>query len=211
MSLFGNSSSRNQSKNLVEFRAGKMTMRGNMVHPDKRKGLVYIHQSSDSLIHFCWRDRQTGNVEDDWIIFPEDCEYVRVPQCTTGRVFLLKFKSSNKKSFFWMQEPKSDKDESYSRKVNEYLNNPPTPGSQTGRGSGNERDLQSLLSSMSQTQLMQLFGNVGGMSGLSSLMVSPDGYGYFYNIICNSFYIFYFYELMENLNYNIEIKLPISF
>jgi len=177
MSLFGNSSSRNQSKNLVEFRAGKMTMRGNMVHPDKRKGLVYIHQSSDSLIHFCWRDRQTGNVEDDWIIFPEDCEYVRVPQCTTGRVFLLKFKSSNKKSFFWMQEPKSDKDESYSRKVNEYLNNPPTPGSQTGRGSGNERDLQSLLSSMSQTQLMQLFGNVGGMSGLSSLMVSPDGVG----------------------------------
>lgn len=177
MSLFGNSSSRSQSKNLVEFRAGKMTMRGNMVHPDKRKGLVYIHQSSDSLIHFCWKDRQTGNVEDDWIIFPEDCEYVRVPQCTTGRVFLLKFKSSNKKSFFWMQEPKSDKDESYSRKVNEYLNNPPTPGSQTGRGSGNERDLQSLLSSMSQQQLMQLFGNVGGMSGLSSLMVSPDGVG----------------------------------
>jgi len=177
MSLFGNSSSRNQSKNLVEFRAGKMTMRGNMVHPDKRKGLVYIHQSSDSLIHFCWKDRQSGNVEDDWIIFPEDCEYVRVPQCTTGRVFLLKFKSSNKKSFFWMQEPKVDKDESYSRKVNEYLNNPPTPGSQTGRGSGNERDLQSLLSSMSQQQLMQLFGNVGGMSGLSSLMVSPEGVG----------------------------------
>merc|ERR1711911_251071 len=111
------------------------------------------------------------------IIFPEDCEYVRVPQCTTGRVFLLKFKSSNKKSFFWMQEPKVDKDESYSRKVNEYLNNPPTPGSQTGRGSGNERDLQSLLSSMSQQQLMQLFGNVGGMSGLSSLMVSPEGVG----------------------------------
>lgn len=177
MSLFGNSSSRNQSKNLVEFRAGKMTMRGNMVHPDKRKGLVYIHQSSDSLIHFCWKDRQSGNVEDDCIIFPEDCEYVRVPQCTTGRVFLLKFKSSNKKSFFWMQEPKVDKDESYSRKVNEYLNNPPTPGSQTGRGSGNERDLQSLLSSMSQQQLMQLFGNVGGMSGLSSLMVSPEGVG----------------------------------
>jgi len=177
MSLFGNSSSRNQSKNLVEFRAGKMTMRGNMVHPDKRKGLVYIHQSSDSLIHFCWKDRQSGNVEDDWIIFPEDCEYVRVPQCTTGRVFLLKFKSSNKKSFFWMQEPKVDKDESYCRKVNEYLNNPPTPGSQTGRGSGNERDLQSLLSSMSQQQLMQLFGNVGGMSGLSSLMVSPEAVG----------------------------------
>ncbi|KAK4036179.1 hypothetical protein OUZ56_028245 [Daphnia magna] len=177
MSLFSNSSSRSQSKNLVEFRAGKMTMRGNMVHPDKRKGLVYIHQSSDSLIHFCWKDRQSGNVEDDWIIFPDDCEYVRVPQCTTGRVFLLKFKSSNKKTFFWMQEPKTDKDETYCRKVNEYLNNPPTPGSQGGRGGsnlGSERDLQSLLSSMSQQQLMQLFGNVGGMSGLSSLLVPSD-------------------------------------
>ena len=43
--------------------------------------------------------------------------------------------------------------------------------------SGNERDLQSLLSSMSQQQLMQLFGNVGGMSGLSSLMVSPEAVG----------------------------------
>ena len=71
MSLFSNSSSRSLSKNLVEFRAGKMTMRGNMVHPDKRKGLVYIHQSSDSLIHFCWKDRQSGNVEDVCLIlFP---------------------------------------------------------------------------------------------------------------------------------------------
>ena len=64
MSLFGNSSSRSQSKNLVEFRAGKMTMSGSMVTADKRKGQVYIHQSSDSLIHFCWKDRQSGQVED---------------------------------------------------------------------------------------------------------------------------------------------------
>jgi len=76
-----------------------------------------------------------------------------------------------------MQEPKSDKDDSYCRKVNEYLNNPPTPGAGSSRGGGNlgsERDLQSLLSSMSQQQLMQLFGNVGGMSGLSSLLVPSD-------------------------------------
>jgi len=176
-----------------------MTMRGNMVHPDKRKGLVYIHQSSDSLIHFCWKDRQSGTVEDDWIIFPDDCEYVRVPQCTTGRVFLLKFKSSNKKTFFWMQEPKSEKDESLCRKVNEFLNNPPTPGSGGGRASAGketpstrvgqgrhrrrnaadniiagERDLQSILNSMSQQQLMQLFGSVSGMPGLSSLLVPSE-------------------------------------
>lgn len=52
------------SKYLVEFRAGKMTLKGNMVTPDKRKGMVYIQQSDDSLIHFCWKDRTTGNVDD---------------------------------------------------------------------------------------------------------------------------------------------------
>lgn len=59
------SSSRgSSSKYLVEFRAGKMTLKGNVVTPDKRKGTVYIQQSDDSLIHFCWKDRTTGNVDD---------------------------------------------------------------------------------------------------------------------------------------------------
>lgn len=62
--LFGNTSGRSQSKNLVEFRAGKMYMKGKMVHPDKRKGLVYVYQSDDSLMHFCWKDRTKGTVED---------------------------------------------------------------------------------------------------------------------------------------------------
>ena len=41
-----------------------MYMKGKMVHPDKRKGQVYIYQSEDSLMHFCWKDRTNGNVED---------------------------------------------------------------------------------------------------------------------------------------------------
>ena len=61
--LFGHAG-RSSSKNLVEFRAGKMTLKGTTVTPDKRKGLVYIYQSEDSLMHFCWKDRGTGNVED---------------------------------------------------------------------------------------------------------------------------------------------------
>lgn len=76
---------------------------GRMVYPDKRKGLLYVYQSEDSLMHFCWQDRTTGTVEDDLIIFPDDCEYVHVPQCTTGRAYLLKFKSSNRRFFFWLQ------------------------------------------------------------------------------------------------------------
>uniref|UniRef100_A0A7M4EDB5 ADRM1 26S proteasome ubiquitin receptor n=1 Tax=Crocodylus porosus TaxID=8502 RepID=A0A7M4EDB5_CROPO len=124
------------SKYLVEFRAGKMSLKGSTVTPDKRKGLVYIQQTDDSLIHFCWKDRTSGSVEDDLIIFPDDCEFKRVPQCTTGRVYVLKFKAGSKRLFFWMQEPKTDKDEEHCRKVNEYLNNPPMPGALGGNASG---------------------------------------------------------------------------
>jgi hypothetical protein len=62
--LFGNNASRGASKNLVEFKAGKMTMKGKMVYPDTRKGQLYVYQSDDSLMHFCWKDRTTGVIED---------------------------------------------------------------------------------------------------------------------------------------------------
>lgn len=123
------------------------------------------------MTHFCWKDRTSGNVEDDLIIFPDDCEFKKVDQCKDGRVFLLKFKSSNRKLFFWLQEPTNDKDEEYCRKVNELLNNPP----QANNGGGSRQegsDLQYMLNNMSQQQLMQLFGGVGQMGGLSSLLGS---------------------------------------
>uniref|UniRef100_A0A8C5ELK0 Proteasomal ubiquitin receptor ADRM1-like n=1 Tax=Gouania willdenowi TaxID=441366 RepID=A0A8C5ELK0_GOUWI len=167
------------SKYLVEFRAGKMTLKGSTVTPDKRKGTVYVQQSEDSLIHFCWKDRTSGNVDDDLIIFPDDCEFKRVNQCTTGRVYVLKFKAGSKRLFFWMQEPKTDKDEEFCRKVNEYLNNPPIPGAPgSGGGSGHELSalggeggLQNLLGNMSHNQLMQLIGptGLGGLGGLGAL------------------------------------------
>lgn len=173
--IFGNSSSGN-SGHLVEFRAGRMNMVGKMVHPDNRKGLVYLYQSDDQLIHFCWKDRTTNTVEDDLIIFPDDCEFKKVEQCSTGRVFLLRFKSSNRKLFFWMQEPKNDKDDEWCRRINDVMNNPPSANSLSsgsGRGADNG-DLQYMLNNMSQQQLMQLFGGVGQMGGLTSLLGSMN-------------------------------------
>lgn len=82
--LFGSSAAGPGStggiKHLIEMRAGKMSQKGNlsvgrvlkqysfhllfilgrMVYPDKRKGLLYVYQSEDSLMHFCWQDRTTG-------------------------------------------------------------------------------------------------------------------------------------------------------
>ncbi|CAG7730338.1 unnamed protein product [Allacma fusca] len=164
----------NQQKNLVEFRAGKMTLKGSTVSPDKRKGLVYIYQSEDGLTHFCWKDRKSGTVEDDLIVFPDDCEYKKVTQCKEGsRVFLLKFKTSARKLFFWMQEPKADGDDDLVWKVNDSLNNPGGSGGNARQGgqSGSvtptpsESEMQALISNMSQSQLMQL---IGGMSDLGS-------------------------------------------
>lgn len=102
------------SRALVEFRAGKMTLdaRTKLVTADKRKGLIQVEQGEDDhLMHFKWKDRSNGNtLEDDLIIFPDDIEFKAVPQCQTGRVFIMKFKSSpGRNMFFWMQEPKDDK------------------------------------------------------------------------------------------------------
>ncbi|MCL4131497.1 UNVERIFIED_CONTAM: hypothetical protein GTU68_006862 [Idotea baltica] len=181
--LFGNTS-RSTSKNLVEFKAGKMFMKGKMVHPDKRKGLVYVYQSDDTLMHFCWKDRTSGTVEEDLIIFPDDCEYKKVSQCTTGRVYVLRFKSNNRRIFFWMQESKTDKDEEVTRKVNEYLNNPPAPGSQRSTSSTpnpvlgssdlsnlQNSDIHNFIGNISQQQLMQILGS--GVPSLATLL-SPN-------------------------------------
>jgi len=40
------------------------TTRGLMVHADTRKGVVYIYQSEDNLMHFCWRERSKSTAED---------------------------------------------------------------------------------------------------------------------------------------------------
>lgn len=183
-------------KALVSFKAGKMNLDSgtNLVTADKRKGQVTVEQGEhDQLMHFKWKDRTSGNVEDDLIIFPDDIEFRKVKACTTGRVFILKFKSSSRKMFFWMQESKADKDEENCKKVNDYLNNPPAAraggggsGSGSGRGGSGaggsggglldlsnlgDSELQSLLNNMNQQQLMNLFGgSLGGSGGGSGGM-----------------------------------------
>jgi hypothetical protein len=113
------------------------------------------------------------------IVFPDDCEYKKVTQCKEGsRVYLLKFKTSARKLFFWMQEPKADGDDDLMWKVNDALNNPGGSGSSARQGgtSGSatptpsESEMQALLSNMSQSQLMQLIGGMSDLGGSSGLL-----------------------------------------
>ena len=61
----------------------------------------------------------------DLIIFPDEAVFKKVKQCTTGRVFLLEWKSTERRLFFWMQEPSDEKDAELCEKVNKALNSPP--------------------------------------------------------------------------------------
>ncbi|KAK3822658.1 MAG: proteasome complex subunit Rpn13 ubiquitin receptor-domain-containing protein [Benniella sp.] len=107
---------------LLEFKAGRCfrTAGTNTVKPDPAKGLVYLDEE-DGLTHFYWKNRTTGAVEDDWVLFPGDAELVLVPQCTTGRVVMLQFKSSSEKMFYWLQDAKTDQDQSIIQQVNALI------------------------------------------------------------------------------------------
>merc|ERR1719440_215229 len=69
-------------------------------------------------MHFQWQDRDKNETPVDLIVI-NDAYLEKIDKCTTGRVYLLRFTSSDKKLFFWMQEPKTDKDAELIKKFNE--------------------------------------------------------------------------------------------
>ncbi|GKU98489.1 hypothetical protein SLEP1_g11493 [Rubroshorea leprosula] len=108
---------------MLEFRAGKMLLDGKRVVPDSRKGLIRIARGEEGLVHFQWLDRAQNAVEDDQIIFPDEAVFEKVDQAS-GRVYILKFNTDDRKSFFWMQEPRAEGDSQLCSSVNYYINRP---------------------------------------------------------------------------------------
>lgn len=95
---------------------------------------------------------------------------------------MLKFKANERRLFFWSQESKSDKDDEYVTKINEYINNPSLARNNAAGASdiGNEDDLRNLFhgSDMNAQQLITMLGNVrniSGSGGLASLLGSVSG------------------------------------
>ncbi|KAG0172529.1 adhesion regulating molecule 1 [Apophysomyces sp. BC1015] len=127
-----------------------------------------MDQSDDQLMHLYWKERRAVNPEEDLIIFPDEAELVRVPECTTGRVYLLRFRKSSQKFFFWMQSKNDDKDEENVRRVNQLINDP-LSAMNDRHGSSDadalmDYDSQNNINRM-PPQLFQLLQTAGGPGG----------------------------------------------
>ncbi|KAI8139809.1 proteasome complex subunit Rpn13 ubiquitin receptor-domain-containing protein [Fennellomyces sp. T-0311] len=183
-------------KHLVQFNAGKCIREGNMLKPDLRKGMVYMDQTDDQLMHFYWKERKASEPEEERIIFPDEAEFVRVTECTTGRVYSLNYKSSGEKLFFWMQNKSDDKDEEHVTRVNRLINDPQSavldqgsgssahtrmPGIDVDFGDGAPADMMQLLGNsperISRENIVQFLQAAGGLGGTipSSMVQGGDG------------------------------------
>ncbi|CAI4228833.1 unnamed protein product [Auanema sp. JU1783] len=150
------------SPNLIEFKAGRSNLQAGTenkkkVVADKCKGTIIIKQSSDQLMHFCWKNRETGAIVDDLIIFPGDTEFREVKGCPDGQVFMLKFKTSNESRFFWVQEPDIEKD--IVQKVNDTLNKPPSQR-MAARGGSSERHVAPSVTGFPGTEEFSTLGGI---------------------------------------------------
>lgn len=107
------------------FRAGRMHRKDSpagYVTAERTKGLVYLERSSeDELLHWRWQNRETGEVEDDLIVFPEDAEFRFIKEAKGDRVFALYFRSSGQLVFYWMQSKNDAMDQRHFDSVNAIL------------------------------------------------------------------------------------------
>jgi len=101
---------------ILAFKAGRAFRREgtNIVEPRPDKGAVVIERGEDEELHFMWKNRATEETEEvrpsqvqcksqlsvfqDLILFPPDASFVCVPQAS-GRMYVLKFSSSNSRHF----------------------------------------------------------------------------------------------------------------
>jgi len=152
----------------VEFKAGRMDWDGKMVTADKRKGkLILLTNVEEQLMHIQWMDRDKNETGIDLIVI-NDAYFEKIEKCKDGRVFLLRFTSSEKKLFFWMQEPKSEKDEELIKNFNEAVgakipekgSAPPSTGAPTGP-TGGQQPIDPALRAI----LSQILAQQGGQGG----------------------------------------------
>ena len=81
--------------------------------PVDRRGLLQLKRDETGLMHLQWQDRITSAIDFNKMVFPDEWTFSLVKQVDDGRLIWMKFKQSGnvaKDHFFWLQEPKTDKD-----------------------------------------------------------------------------------------------------
>ncbi|KAJ8080681.1 hypothetical protein PM082_017515 [Marasmius tenuissimus] len=93
-----------EGETILAFKAGKANRRGNtnFVDPSPTKGAVILTKGDDDLLHFIWKNRETNVIDEDLILFPTDATFTKVSQ-SAGRVYVLKFSSSDQRHFVSLQ------------------------------------------------------------------------------------------------------------
>ncbi|KAF8631798.1 hypothetical protein AX17_005013 [Amanita inopinata Kibby_2008] len=114
------------AETILAFKAGRAFRREgtNTVDPDPTKGAIILSNGDDGLLHFMWKNRTNDQIEEDLILFPSDASFVKVALPTSGRVYVLKFSSSNQRHFFWMQDASVVRDEEFVNNLNGLLQDP---------------------------------------------------------------------------------------
>ncbi|KAG2069086.1 adhesion regulating molecule [Suillus decipiens] len=112
-------------RTILAFKAGRSFRRAgtNFVDASPTKGAIVL-TNEDGLIHFMWKDRTTGEVGEDLILFPGDAKLEKVTQSSWGRTYVLKFESSDQKHFFWLQDSSTLRDEEFVTNLNRTLADP---------------------------------------------------------------------------------------
>lgn len=140
MSIFG-AAAATPSNVLLQMKAGKLVQQGTSVTSDPRKGLLILRKTEDGLMHLIWKDRASGTVEDDLIVFQNDAAMEHVPQCTSGFAMMLRF-TTGRKALFWSQEPRKkgagweevSKERELVKKANDILNGTTAPATAASSG-----------------------------------------------------------------------------
>ncbi|KAG8818715.1 hypothetical protein FRC19_010365 [Serendipita sp. 401] len=111
---------------MLAVKAGRASRRESTswVDPQPTKGLLGLALGDDGLLHLTWKNRETNAVEDDLIIIPGDASFHKVTESPSGRVFVLKFDSSDQKHFYWLQDPSPSILEQLEANVNGLLQDP---------------------------------------------------------------------------------------
>merc|ERR1711972_1181574 len=117
-----------QTNYLAEIKCGRMTMNEStkMVEPQLEKGLLFVKQMNDTLIHLVWKERGVANSkipEDDLIVFEGDCSVRLIKQLPDHRVFLVRWNQTNTRKIYWMQHTDKSKDEELVKDLDLALNN----------------------------------------------------------------------------------------